>query len=218
MLPFGDTLSLEGVHAHLGFVPTWLAAKASLGARVRELLAADLRASFADVDPYLALVEHADVPTGPPVRRAAAAWMASALAQYILRTLGDAMEMAHGIEGRVPFLDPRVADAALAIPPDALVNDAIDKPALRAAVADLIPPDVRARAKHPFLAPPLAVVAPALVQDLLRTYARRSPLVDGPALRARLDALSALSPDEQQAWDPALMLLLSAAILEEKYT
>jgi asparagine synthase (glutamine-hydrolysing) len=214
MLPDGEALPTHGVRARLGFVPTWLEAKATLGRRVRTLLAPDLTARFGREDPYVALVERAHLTDGPPVRRSAQAWMASALAQYILRTLGDAMEMAHGIEGRVPFLDPRVADAALAISPEVLVAGEIDKPVLRAAVQDVVPPAVLARPKHPFLAPPLSVLAPALLQDLLRAHARRSPLVDGPRLVALLDALPDLAPAELRAWDPALMLLLSAAIVE----
>jgi asparagine synthase (glutamine-hydrolysing) len=214
MLPDGEGLPLDGVRARLGFVPTWLEAKATLGRRVRTLLAPELIERFGEEDPYLALVERAHVTAGPAVRRSAQAWMASALAQYILRTLGDAMELAHGIEGRVPFLDPRVADAALAVAPEALVAGKIDKPVLRAAVRDVVPAAVLARPKHPFLAPPLSLVAPALVQDLLRAHARRSALVDGPRLIALLDALPDLAPAERRAWDPALMLLLSAAIVE----
>jgi asparagine synthase (glutamine-hydrolysing) len=214
MLPHGEALPTEGVRARLGYVPTWIEAKATLGRRVRTLLAPDLLARFRGEDPYLALVERAHVTDGPAVRRSAQAWMATALAQYILRTLGDAMEMAHGIEGRVPFLDPKVADAALAVAPEALVAGEIDKPVLRAAVKDVVPAAVLARPKHPFLAPPLSVVAPALVQDLLRAHARRSALIDGPRLVALLDALPDLAPAERRAWDPALMLLLSAAIVE----
>jgi asparagine synthase (glutamine-hydrolysing) len=138
MLPHGEALPTEGVRARLGYVPTWIEAKATLGRRVRTLLAPDLLARFRGEDPYLALVERAHVTDGPAVRRSAQAWMATALAQYILRTLGDAMEMAHGIEGRVPFLDPKVADAALAVAPEALVAGEIDKPVLRAAVKDVV--------------------------------------------------------------------------------
>jgi asparagine synthase (glutamine-hydrolysing) len=127
--------------------------------------------------------------------------------------------MAHGIEGRVPFLDHRVAELAFAIEPRVLAGAAaaLDKPVLRRAVADLAPAAIAARPKHPFLAPPLARLAPELVQDALRAHARRSPLVDGPRLVAVLDALPALPEVEQQAWDAALMLILSAAILEARY-
>jgi asparagine synthase (glutamine-hydrolysing) len=222
MLPArGDAgLDTGGVLAHLGRVPTWLAAKATLGRRVRDLLAPDLLRRFAGVEPLGALVERlgaARLRRAPPLHVSAATWVGSALAQYILRTLGDGMEMAHGVEGRVPFLDHRVAEVAFSIEPRVLVGEGLDKPVLRRAVAGLVPADVAARPKHPFLAPPLARLAPALLQDLLRSYARSSALVDGRAVTRLLDALPAMSGDELQGWDAALMLLLSAAILEGRY-
>ncbi len=220
MLPAGDGLSTAGVLARLGHVPTWLAAKATLGHRVRSLLAPDLLHRHEAVDPYGALIDRLGGPAlraMTPLHAGAASWIRTALAQYILRTLGDGMEMAHGIEGRVPFLDPHVVDAAYAIAPATLVGTTIDKPVLRRAVADVVPSEVIARPKHPFLAPPLTRLAPALVQDTLRTHARRSSLVDGRSLVAVLDRLSAMADAELQAWDPALMLVLSAAILETRY-
>ena len=217
MLPAGDALPLDGVRARLGFVPTWLAAKATLGRRVRALLSPDVVDLGRGEDPYGALVDRLKLPAMTPLHASATMWMRTALASYILRTLGDGMEMAHGIEGRVPFLDHRVAEVAWAIDPAALVAGELDKGILRRAMAGIVPPAVLARGKQPFLAPPLAQLAPALVQDTLRTHARSSPLVDGARLVTILDALPAMTPDEQQAWDPALMLVLSAAILEARY-
>jgi asparagine synthase (glutamine-hydrolysing) len=127
------------------------------------------------------------------------------------------MEMAHGIEGRVPFLDTRVAEAAFALDAATLCDGAIDKPVLRCAMTGIVPTGVLARGKQPFLAPPMSRLAPELVQDTLRAHAARSPLVDRVRLLGVLDALPAMSADEQQAWDPALMLVLSAAILERTY-
>ncbi|HEY0193907.1 MAG TPA: asparagine synthase (glutamine-hydrolyzing) [Kofleriaceae bacterium] len=220
MLPSGDGLSTAGVAALLGRVPTWIAAKATLGLRVRGLLAPDLLRQFADIDPLAALVARvggAGLRGAAPLHVGAVTWSRSALAQYILRTLGDGMEMAHGIEGRVPFLDHRVVELAFAIDPAVLVGGALDKPVLRRAVAGLVPQDVARRPKHPFLAPPLARLAPALIQDTLRGHALRSPLVDRARLLAVLDRLPAMTDVELQAWDPALMLVLSAAILEARY-
>lgn len=206
MLPAGDALPTEGVRARLGFVPTWIAAKASLGARVRQLLARDIVVE----DPFGALVDKLAL-AGDRLRVSTLSWMKTALAGYILKTLGDGMEMRHGIEGRVPFLDHHVAEVALGLPP----GREIDKPALRA--LGVVPAHVRTRPKHPFLAPPLSRIAPALVQDTLRAHARTSPLVDRAALLALLDRLPSMGVAEQQQWDPALMLLLSAAILQTRY-
>lgn len=58
--------------------------------------------------------------TASPLHTRAATWIRTALAQYILRTLGDGMEMAHGIEGRVPFLDHRIVEVAFSIAPAVL--------------------------------------------------------------------------------------------------
>ena len=211
MLPAGEGISTTSVHARLGYVPTWIAAKASLARRVQQLLAPELHVA----DPFGALLAQ----LGPlPRHRLGAStvsWMRTALPQYILRTLGDGMEMAHGIEGRVPFLDHRVAHAAARHDAAALVGTSIDKPVLRAALARVVPAHVLARPKHPFLAPPLSRLAPELVQDLLRS--RASTLVNRPALVAILDALPAMSAADQQAWDPALMLILSAQILKARY-
>lgn len=227
MLPAGAGLPLAAVQAQLGFVPTWLAAKASLGQRTRSLLSADLRRRHAEIDPYAALIDRLGAERLRqlcPLHASATTWIRTALAQYILRTLGDGMEMAHGIEGRVPFLDHHVAEVAFGIDPavaagasDRSASPSLDKPVLRRAVHDLVPAAVLARPKHPFLAPPLSRLAPALVQDTLRAHARQSSLVDGPALVAVLDALPAMSEADQQAWDPALMLMLSAAVLEARY-
>jgi asparagine synthase (glutamine-hydrolysing) len=183
---------------------------------------------FGDVDPFGALVDRLGVPqlrTASSLHTGAATWIRTALAQYILRTLGDGMEMAHGIEGRVPFLDHHIVEVAFSIAPgvtpagaiEGMLEGTIDKPVLRRAVADVVPAALLARPKHPFLAPPLAQIAPVLVQDTLRTYARSSPLVDAARLVAVLDALPAMSGAELQAWDAALMLVLSAAILEARY-
>lgn len=220
MLPSGDALSTDSVHARLGYVPTWLAAKAALGHRVRGLLSADFVRAFDGVDPFGALVEQLDADRLRGMARlhaSAESWMRTALAQYILRMLGDGMEMAHSMEGRVPFLDVRIAELAMSIDPAILVGDALDKPVLRRAMAGRVPAALLARPKHPFLAPPLSTLAPSLVQDTLRTHARRSAHVDAAALERVLDALPAMSDDDRQRWDPALMLLLSAAVIESRY-
>jgi asparagine synthase (glutamine-hydrolysing) len=222
MLPAaGDAgLATDGVRARLGYVPTWIAAKAGLGRRVRELLAPELVRRFAGADPLAELVARGGgerLRGAPRLHASAATWIGGALAQYILRTLGDGMEMAHGIEGRVPFLDHRVAEVAFAIEPRVLAGDGLDKPVLRRAMRGLLPAAVAARPKHPFLAPPLARIAPALVQDTLRAHARRSRLIDGRRLVEVLDAIPAMGEVELQAWDAALMLILSAAILEARY-
>jgi asparagine synthase (glutamine-hydrolysing) len=63
------------------------------------------------------------------------------------------MAMAHGIEGRFPFLDHRVFEASVAMPPDRKLDGLRDKVALRDLAADVLPPEVASRPKQPYRAP-----------------------------------------------------------------
>ena len=101
------------------------------------------------------------------------------------------------------------------LPVDLLIRDGVEKWVLREAVGPRIPPAIRTRQKHPFLAPPLTLAEQGPIADALR-----GPLpsfVDPGKLRATLDRLPAMAEDERAAWDPALMLIASAAILARSY-
>jgi asparagine synthase (glutamine-hydrolysing) len=219
MLPDGPGLPLDAVGARLGFVPAWLEAKASLGRRVASLLAGGGRA-LEGFDAYRHLLAGVDV--GGQLRGRERAhqslylWTKTALGGYILRTLGDGMEMAHGVEGRPPFLDHRLFEVARALPVGAKIRAGVEKHVLRAAVGPLLPQSTRARPKHPFLAPPFAGVARELLRDVLRPP-HLPALFDGARVAAALDGLDALPAGERRALDPALCLAASAALLQRRY-
>jgi len=65
----------------------------------------------------------------------------------------DRMSMAHSLEARVPLLDHRVAEFALALPPRLKFRDGVGKWVLRRAIADLVPPNVFRRPKQGFDVP-----------------------------------------------------------------
>jgi asparagine synthase (glutamine-hydrolysing) len=68
-------------------------------------------------------------------------------------TKADRMTMAHGLELRVPFLDPRVLAAASTLAHNEKIGPDTTKVALREAVSDLVPPEVARRAKLGFPVP-----------------------------------------------------------------
>jgi asparagine synthase (glutamine-hydrolysing) len=68
----------------------------------------------------------------------------------------DRMSMAHSIEARVPFLDPVVADLALALPSRHKVLGLSTKRLLRRAVAPLLPREVTRGPKRGFSIPAAA--------------------------------------------------------------
>ena len=102
-----------------------------------------------------------------------AAWLevSTLLEPYLLAAQGDRVAMAHGVEGRFPFLDHRVFDLATGLPPERKLDDLNDKVVLRELAAKLLPEGIAARRKQPYRAPEVepffADGAPDYVDELL---------------------------------------------------
>lgn len=75
------------------------------------------------------------------------------LAAYLLPAQGDRPAMAHGVEGRFPFLDHRVVEFANALPERWKIRGLTEKYLLRRALEGLLPPAIGQRTKQPYRAP-----------------------------------------------------------------
>lgn len=216
MLADGRPPRLATVERALGFVPSWLEAKALLGARVQALLADGV-----EVEPervFGALLAEVDLGVSSEPRPARSAWLWTqlALAGYILRTLGDGTEMAASVEGRTPFLDHHVFEVALRLPLEARIRDGVEKHALRARMRGRLPERVVTRRKHPFLAPPLLGADDPRVMDVLRSGGP-SPFFDRERVEAALVRQGELSLEDRAAAEPALMLAFTATLLQRRF-
>jgi asparagine synthase (glutamine-hydrolysing) len=102
-----------------------------------------------------------------------ASWLeiATLLEPYLLAAQGDRVAMAHGVEGRFPFLDHRVFEYAARLPADRKLAGMQEKAALRELAADLLPEEIISRGKQPYRAPEVepffAPGAPDWVEDSL---------------------------------------------------
>lgn len=226
LLPEGEALDLSSFRARIGFVPTFLEAKASLGYRVTSLLAEPYRSRFFARDFFEELASSLDVAGRlqgrHPVDQASYVWIKLALPSYLLRLFGDGLEMASSIEGRLPFLDHHVFECARKMPISMKIRDGVEKHALREAMRPLLGEDVLGREKHPFFAPPLGTArggdTGALLQDTLRGRAFASvPFFERAAIDELLDRWPGMSPGERANADPVLMMLTSAAVLAERF-
>jgi len=72
---------------------------------------------------------------------------------YILSSQGDRMAMAHGVEGRYPFLDHRVVEFAARLSPELKMKVLSQKYLLKQAAKGMIPESIRNRHKQPYRAP-----------------------------------------------------------------
>jgi asparagine synthase (glutamine-hydrolysing) len=226
LMPHGDSPPLEGVKRLLGYLPTWIETFAGRSAKLRALLADGFLKDFDAREPYQALLSGIDV-RGQMLGRGAVhqslyLWSKTMLPSYILTMLGDRMEMAHSIEGRVPFLDHHVVETIRSQPVNLKIRGMTEKYVLREAVRDVITDTVYRRQKHPFMSPPATLNPKAklhdFMQDRLRGRALASiPFFDQRKVVSLLDRLGSMDDSARVANDQILMILTSACVLQERF-
>jgi len=226
LLPHGEALPLGGIRRLLGFLPSWIETFSARAAKVRSVLADEFLQKFGAREPYHGLFSGIDV-QGQLAGRAAVhqslyLWSKTMLPGYILTMLGDRMEMAHSIEGRVPFLDHHVVELLRSQPVTQKIRGMTEKYVLREAVRDVITDTVYRRQKHPFLSPPATLNRQtrfsALIEESLRGRALASiPFFDQKKVIRWLDSLHRMDEGARVASDPVLMILASACVLQERF-
>lgn len=130
------------------------------------LLASWTFAEFGESDKRLTVVNALDGRTRTlmqnswhPLHTSLYIWIKSSLANGLLTVLGDRCEMAHSVEGRQPFLDHRLTEYAMKLPPSVKIRwdpksqTFSEKWILKEAMKPFITEELYARKKHPFSAP-----------------------------------------------------------------
>ena len=226
LMPAGKTGSLESVERLLGFVPGCLKVFAAQGQQRQTLFDPDFKRRFAGRDSARLFLDSLDVPAvlngRDPLNKSLFVWAKSVLPNYILNLLGDRMEMAHSVEGRLPFLDHHVVACVCRAPVSLKIRGVTEKYLLREAAKPLITETVYRRQKHPFLSPPVTTVPTEpfhqIMQDTLRGPVLASlPFYDQKKVVALLDQLPVLSDSDRVGWDPALMSVFSACVIQERF-
>lgn len=104
---------------------------------------------------------------------------------YILSSQGDRMAMAHGVEGRFPFLDHRLVEFAARLPPEMKLKGLTEKHILRRAAAGVLPPSIGKRAKQPYRAPDSQSFVGAGEPDYVRDCLGEKSISDGGLFNVR---------------------------------
>jgi asparagine synthase (glutamine-hydrolysing) len=226
LLPDGDAGNLEAVRRILGYVPSWFETFSSRAVKASPLLTEDFSCRFKHRESYLQLLSDLDLPGQlkgrDALNQSLYLWGKSMLPNYILTMLGDRMEMAHSIEGRVPFLDHHVVECICRQPVNMKIRGVTEKYVLREAVRDVITDTVYKRQKHPFLSPP-ATLNPdqtfnIYVQDMLRGGTMASiPYFDQMEIVNMLDRIHTMDAGARTAYDQILMPLVSMCVLHEGF-
>lgn len=217
---------LEAVRRRLGWVPSWIEAFSVVGPKTTDLFRKELKDAVADMNPYE--ISLARLPIGErlagrnPLNQSLYLWTRIQLPNFVLTLLSDRMEMAHSIEGRVPFLDHRVAEYAAGLPIPMKIRGMREKHVLREATRDVLVPAVYDRRKHPFSTPPPRMgESDALLELMADVFAstlfEQQPLFEPTAVRALFDAWPGLEPGLAAHLDGLMQRVLSFTLMHERF-
>lgn len=212
------------VSALLGYTPAWMESFILTGEFDKEILLKKMN-KHENIDVYSELVKKFDYKMKlngvHPVNQSSYLWVKSVMQNYILALLGDRLEMAHSIEGRVPFLDHNLVEFSMKLPIDLKIRNLTEKYILREATKDVLTETIYKRNKHPFVSAPAVSKSNKkfydFIQDTLRSdTVKRIPLYDHKKIVHSLDLISTLSYEKQSLYDPHLLMLTSICALTEK--
>lgn len=140
---------------------------------------------------------------------------------YILAAQGDRVAMAHGVEGRFPFLDHRVVEFAARLSPDLKLRGLREKHILRESMKDLLPPVIAQRPKQPYRAPEAGVFfGPGADEKLETLFEPNSLARDGlfdPGAVAKLAAKARRAPSLGFAENAALVGIATTSLLSQHF-
>ena len=187
---------------------------------IRSVCSSDFLRGFDGYDPYRTYYrrckEAADLSRREPSRQLLYLWLHSIFANYHMAA--DRLDMAHGVEVRLPFLDHHLFEYVNSLPLAVLTGHPREKHLLREAMRPHIPDPVYDRVKRPFMAPSAAGTDGPLhdfLQDTLRGEALRAvPFVNAGAVAGVLDGLPGLRERDRGSVDSLLLMLASVAVLQ----
>ncbi len=222
----GNGRTLEAVKRHLGFAPAWMETSSALSAKLHMVLDDGYVQESCGRESSGSVFNDIDVPgqlSGrDPLHQSLYLWAKTRLPNYILTLLGDRMEMAHSVEGRVPFLDHHLVELIRSQPVNQKIRGGTEKFVLRESVRDIITETVHRKHKHPFLTPPATLDAKGrfsvLLQDTLRGPTLSSmQFFDQKKVVNLLDSLQTMDDTSRVANDQVLMMVLSACVLQDRF-
>jgi asparagine synthase (glutamine-hydrolysing) len=143
------------------------------------------------------------------------------LSEYLLSSQGDRMGMAHSVEGRFPFLDPRVVDFAVKLPHYFKMYGLREKAVLKHAMRGLLPAETINRYKQPYRAPIRSVFfgekSPEYVRECLSPNKLRETGYFNPAAVAALVAKCDSNRKVSETEEMALVGILSVQLLHSMW-
>jgi asparagine synthase (glutamine-hydrolysing) len=220
------SVEMQAVERRLGWLPATLNVAANQANSVAPLFRDDLPASVREFQPLVSALDRLPIAQRVAGRDRLNQMLyvnaKTILPNFILNYLADRMEMAHSIEGRVPFLDHRVAEAAARVPVNMKVKGMREKHVLREATKDVLIPEVYDRQKHPFTTPPTRNPKDPMLEFYRDTFASQAakdqPIFDIAKVSAALDGLLEVPDDQRIAVEGGLQRAASVVVMQDLFS
>ncbi len=143
------------------------------------------------------------------------------MSPYLLSSQGDRMTMANAVEGRFPFLDPRVIDYCNLLPPRLKLRGLTEKFVLKQLSRRWLPDEIWQRPKRPFRAPIhrsfFSGARLDWVEEMLSPQRIAATGLFKPAAVRQLRAKAASGARLGETDDMALVGILSSHLVVERF-
>jgi asparagine synthase (glutamine-hydrolysing) len=217
---------MQAVRRRLGWLPATLNMGAAMTSDVAALFRDDLPAYVREFEPLVSALDRLPLAQRVTGRDHLSQMLyvnaKTVMPNFILNYLADRMEMAHSLEGRVPFLDHHVAEVAARVPAHMKVKGMREKHVLREAAKDVLIPEVYDRQKHPFSTPPARDKNDPMLAFYRDTFAsqaaRDQPIYDMKKVCTTLDQLLESPQDHRVAAEGGLQRIASVIVMQEKFS
>ena len=226
-ISLGNTLDCSSLLHGLGYIPSFLQAKAGIGYRMYQLLSDEMLNECRRHDFFNELLSRYELDNllkgRHSVNQSLYFWIKLTLCNYILGTLGDGCEMASSIEGRLPFLDHRLFEYAATLPMQLKIRDYTnEKYILKEAAREYITARVYRRQKHPFQAPPLTRFFSKkdfnrLRDELTSSTLANTGIFDTEKIAKFVDSIPTMSVLDQTIYEPVVMLMLTIYHMNNRF-
>lgn len=147
---------LREVKSTLGFLPSYWKLSFDIGNVIEKCYSDFFREKAIQFNPMLDFIKSnflKDLKKDHPINVSSHIFFKTFFPEFVLSYLADRVEMAHSIEGRVPFLDVNLVKFVQQVPINLKINGTKEKYILYEAVRDLIPQSIYHRNKHAIRAP-----------------------------------------------------------------
>ena len=208
----------------LGFTPSWLSPLLNITGKLSDLWPKPTQwYPEACVKDFCDTFKISKLKEIDPLHASMWGFTKTLLPNYFLTTLGDRMEMAHGVEGRQPFLDHQLAAQVSALPSSIKIKQGKEKYILREAMRSYVTDEVYQGQKHPFAAPPAVMDVTSrlysLVRDSLSSPALASiPMINAKAVNRFWTQLPSMAQEDWPVAEAIVMEILSLVAIEHHFS